>query len=113
MDNRLSHEELQKLIRSNMGYDRNYTDNDIWYIYTEIMNRDSFIGKYIKMEEGSLRRRLADWSSSYTSWLICTQKDNRRIYSLREPDMCCIMTERYKSAWQAVLEFKEKIKRHR
>lgn len=111
MEEHIDHKTLQPLIRSHMSVGEEYSFDQVWTIYQKILNLDDFL-KYIKMSEKVLRQSMKNWSSSYTSWIITNRRGVKVFYTLREPDMCCLVSERARIINRALSRFNEKIKRY-
>ena len=111
MEEHIDHNILQPLIRSHMSLGEDYSFDQVWRIYTGILNLDYYL-KFEKMNEKSLRQAMKNWSTSYTSWIITNRRGVKTFYTLRETDMCCIVTELAKSINRALSRFNEKIKRY-
>lgn len=93
---KLSAKELQIFLKSNMGY-RRYTFDELYYMYSEILNRDLLIS-YKLMKRDSFRRRLKEWSSVEGGWLVKEGQQNHLTYYAQEPEVCCKFSALYDKA---------------
>lgn len=97
MSSRLSHKDLQQILRDNMGgYE--YSFSQVYTCYMSIMNRDHFIKNYKPMSAESLRHRLKEWSDDDSGWLVMEGSRKDAIYHVRIENTSLKMSHLYAKA---------------
>lgn len=82
----LPHRILEPSLRSNMTREP-YTLHQVYVCYLDVMNRKEFDG-FRKMSEGSLEKRLIEFSSEEGSWLTRKGRGEKAIYRKWEIKGC-------------------------
>lgn len=83
----LSSRDLQRCLRDNMTSDE-YTHNEMYRLYSEIMRRDGMIEIYSTMSQGSFDKRITEWSGVYQGWIIKKGIGRDAIYYKRYIHRC-------------------------
>jgi len=103
---KLSSKDLQSFIKSNMAF-RAYTFDELYKIYTNVLNRDLFL-EYELMQRDSFRRKLKAIADVDGSWLEIEGRGRGTLYRVVEPDPCCAFSGLYASAMKILQRSKEK-----
>lgn len=85
----LSSKDLQTFLMNNMTFEE-YSHNDIYQLYAEIMNRDGMIERYSMMSQESLDKRLVEWSNVYHGWIVKKGSGRKAIYYKRYIHRCSL-----------------------
>lgn len=79
--------DLQRCLRDNMTHEE-YTHNDMYQIYSEILRRDGMIERYSTMSQESFDKRLTEWSGVYQGWIVKKGRGRDAIYYKRYIHRC-------------------------
>lgn len=84
---RLPRKDFEYLMKSNMKYDE-YTSEQLYIVYLNVLNRDYFISKYESMEFKSFTRRLGDIIHTHNGWMGKDGKGKTATYYRYPVPMC-------------------------
>lgn len=89
----MNNKVLNKLIRDQMHYDRDYSYHCLFGIYNEIMGRDYFVTQR-KLKYSSFRRLVSTWASVDDGWLRKEGDGQYSRFSKRYPPCPYLLLER-------------------
>jgi len=78
---------INKLLRDQMRYDREYSYSCLFGLYNEIMNQDRFCTYNVKSFK-TFRNNLNEWAAA-DSWLVKVGEGKQARFSKREPSVNC------------------------
>ena len=72
-------------LRNELSYDRDYSLDELYAYYHQIMNRDAFC-ELGTVKKDTLRKRLDEWCAVHDGWLVKRGEGKAARYYKRYPD---------------------------